>query len=399
MEVVKMFPQLIKRLSVAVSVGTSVRLGLWCLVTSAMLASLPASSPSQIRVDQEEPLVTEWVKTLTSVRVKTRLIQDDVQISVARSDGSTINLSTEHIRGTISIQVGSDQKWFRYELRTTPEGCLTTSLPLLVASGDSVKLRVQIVGVLEDQALLSYQVSGLVVAGSKQIQREAVARQRFCPISGHLLHLFSDPIEVNSSGRIIYCCSPECASQLEAATEEKLVSFPTIGTGEALEEDKDLIRLQKLCPVMDMPLGSMGDPVKVMVGRQPLFLCCKGCLGRVKKNPVHYAKQAVVGGSDELLKRIAIASQAEHFDVEDAVEKLPDGVHRVKEEDRQLIAAQKICPVMEEPLDAMGGPYKVKLNGKKIFICCPGCASSLRREPEEYVGFLHERGITLPLYR
>ncbi|MCH1494173.1 MAG: hypothetical protein L7U72_03000 [Rubripirellula sp.] len=394
-----MFPQLTKRLRFVVCLGTSVRLGLWCLVTSAMLVSLPASSPSQIRVDQEEPLVNQWVTRLARLRVKTRLTQKDVQISVAGPDGSSLNLSTERIRGTISIQCGSDQKWYRHELRTTPEGYLITSLPLLAASGDSVELRVQIIGVLEDQALLSYRVSGVVAAGGKQIQREAVARQRFCPISGHLLHLFSDPIEVNLSGRIVYCCSPECASQLEEATEEKLVSFPTVGTGEALEGDTDLIRLQKSCPVMDMPLGSMGDPVKVMVGRQPVFLCCKGCLGRVKKNPVYYAKQSVVGGSDEFLHRIAIASQAERFDVGDAVEKLPDGVHRVKEEDRQLIAAQKICPVMEEPLDAMGGPYKVNLNGKKIYICCPGCANSLRREPEEYVGFLHERGITLPLYR
>jgi len=40
-------------------------------------------------------------------------------------------------------------------------------------------------------------------------------------------------------------------------------------------------------------LGGMGAPVKVTAGGQSLFLCCKGCLGRVENNPdAYFAKAA-----------------------------------------------------------------------------------------------------------
>jgi hypothetical protein len=61
----------------------------------------------------------------------------------------------------------------------------------------------------------------------------------------------------------------------------------------ALEKaDEARIARQKVCPVMGGELGGMGDPVKVLVGGQPLYLCCKGCLGKVQKNPVAYLQKA-----------------------------------------------------------------------------------------------------------
>ena len=42
-----------------------------------------------------------------------------------------------------------------------------------------------------------------------------------------------------------------------------------------------LIARQKVCPVMDGPLGGMGNPIKVMVGDKPIFLCCRGCIRKL----------------------------------------------------------------------------------------------------------------------
>jgi hypothetical protein len=42
-------------------------------------------------------------------------------------------------------------------------------------------------------------------------------------------------------------------------------------------EDRQLAEAQKLCPISDEPLGSMGTPVKVPVKDQPVLLCCKSC--------------------------------------------------------------------------------------------------------------------------
>src|SRR5262249_8193658 len=43
------------------------------------------------------------------------------------------------------------------------------------------------------------------------------------------------------------------------------------------------------------------------------------------------------------------------------------------EEDRLIVERQKNCPVTGEPLDSMGGPIKVTVNGRVVFICCKAC--------------------------
>lgn len=58
------------------------------------------------------------------------------------------------------------------------------------------------------------------------------------------------------------------------------------------------------------------------------------------------------------------------------------------EEDRQLIAKQKICPVSEQPLDSMGEPYRMEVEGKVVFVCCKGCTKALSKEPAKYLAKL-----------
>jgi hypothetical protein len=53
-------------------------------------------------------------------------------------------------------------------------------------------------------------------------------------------------------------------------------------------EDRALIEKQKVCPVSGGALGSMGDPVKVVVKGQTVFLCCAGCEEAIKKDPDKY---------------------------------------------------------------------------------------------------------------
>jgi hypothetical protein len=57
-------------------------------------------------------------------------------------------------------------------------------------------------------------------------------------------------------------------------------------------------------------------------------------------------------------------------------------------EDRVLAQKQKICPVTGEPLDSMGGPVRVLVNGKPVFICCEGCRGKLLKEPAKYLSRL-----------
>jgi hypothetical protein len=59
----------------------------------------------------------------------------------------------------------------------------------------------------------------------------------------------------------------------------------------AKQTDKELIEKQKICPVTDQPLGSMGKPVKVVVKKRTVFLCCAGCKKTLLANPDKYLKK------------------------------------------------------------------------------------------------------------
>jgi Cu(I)/Ag(I) efflux system membrane fusion protein len=53
--------------------------------------------------------------------------------------------------------------------------------------------------------------------------------------------------------------------------------------------------------------------------------------------------------------------------------------------DREAIARQKICPVTGAPLDSMGGPVRVEVAGRTVFLCCEHCEAPLRKAPEKYL--------------
>jgi YHS domain-containing protein len=51
------------------------------------------------------------------------------------------------------------------------------------------------------------------------------------------------------------------------------------------EADRKIADMQRLCPITDNPLGSMGVPYKMVVDGKSLFLCCEGCKGKVDEDP------------------------------------------------------------------------------------------------------------------
>ncbi len=61
--------------------------------------------------------------------------------------------------------------------------------------------------------------------------------------------------------------------------------------------DQAGIDRQKVCPVTGEELGSMGEPIKLLVAGQPLYVCCRGCVRKVQQNPdVYLAKARQPGG-------------------------------------------------------------------------------------------------------
>jgi hypothetical protein len=61
--------------------------------------------------------------------------------------------------------------------------------------------------------------------------------------------------------------------------------------------DRKAAETQKICPVSNQALGSMGTPIKVVVADRQLFVCCEGCVDKAKENFDEYYAQ--LGGAGE----------------------------------------------------------------------------------------------------
>jgi len=52
--------------------------------------------------------------------------------------------------------------------------------------------------------------------------------------------------------------------------------------------DQAAIAHQDVCPVTGVKLGSHGLPIKALIGDQPVYLCCKGCIRKLQAEPQAY---------------------------------------------------------------------------------------------------------------
>ena len=86
------------------------------------------------------------------------------------------------------------------------------------------------------------------------------------------------PIEL-PAGRL-----PNESAPNEARAADKI----TAALNQLAPADRVLAERQQVCPVADMPLGSMGTPIKIDVRGRPVFICCEGCRDRLLGQPQKY---------------------------------------------------------------------------------------------------------------
>ena len=179
------------------------------------------------------------------------------------------------------------------------------------------------------------------------IQHRIAAAQGICPIMEQPVNAPKKSTVVN--GRQVFVCCPPCIPKIQADIDGSLAKVNSYNTAFIAKErqiasDKIHAMAQAICPVTGNELGSMGEPFKVKVGEEVAFLCSKDCV-------------------DQKIK-------AEHWTTIQT----------------NLAAAQKICPVMLQPVDATKKSSIV--NGRKIFVCCPPCIAKIEADPTTYVAKL-----------
>lgn len=181
----------------------------------------------------------------------------------------------------------------------------------------------------------------------KAIQTNIAAAQGTCPIMGK--PVTADMKSTVVEGQQVFVCCPPCIEKIQADPKAALAqvnaSYVSFVKAESQAKSDQLhASAQGICPVSGEKLGSMGAPIKVKVGDEVAFLCCKGCLGK-QLDAAHWA-----------------TAQS------------------------NLAAAQGTCPVMGKPVDA--SMESVVVNGRKIFVCCPPCIEKIKADPTAYVAKL-----------
>jgi hypothetical protein len=118
------------------------------------------------------------------------------------------------------------------------------------------------------------------------------------------------------------------------------------GAQELSAGDRVRIAVQGICPVSGQKLGEHGIPLEVRVGKETVFLCCRGCL-KGKINPKHWGT-----------------------------------IHA------NFARAQGQCPVMNQPLPP--NPKWTIVEGQIIYVCCPSCIKKITADPKTYLRKVEE---------
>ena len=65
----------------------------------------------------------------------------------------------------------------------------------------------------------------------------------------------------------------------------------------------------------------------------------------------------------------------------------------VADESNKEAKTQTTCPVMDGPVDKSSA--YVDVEGKRIYVCCEGCVSAIKKDPERYIKKLEDDGVVL----
>ena len=275
------------------------------------------------------------------------------------------------------------------------------------------------------------------IASLPEAEQELIKAQKICPVTKMMLGSMGTPKKIDVNGKPIYICCMGCKKRLLDDPEKYLAVLESNGESQSddaedpavqkalaslSKADRQLALKQGICPVAEMPLGSMGTPGKVDVNGKTVFICCEGCREDLLANPDKYlavlenhsnrqsekksvdvpqlqvpsfdAPQLQVPSFDAPQLEVPVpqlnstsqsASQEEQTKISRALEKLSAS-------DRKLAEKQRICPVAEMPLGSMGTPIAVNVKGRKVFICCEGCREDLLANPVKYLAILPQQG-------
>ncbi|MCA9050085.1 MAG: hypothetical protein KDA89_15215, partial [Planctomycetaceae bacterium] len=214
------------------------------------------------------------LRTVAGLQTETVVSPGGLKVYLYASSGQP--MSVERGRGVASLSVQGSAKRYRYDLFPAEDGSLKVDVDLSKIAGRQISVDYQLVGIL-NQAV-AYNDVTVVPADQAQADAVAIARQKVCPVSGKPLGSMGNPVAVDANGQRLFVCCTGCVDAVKANPAKYATSRPKVEVARMTKDDAPLIAKQARCPVMDESLGSMGQPIKLLVGGKSLYLCCKGCI-------------------------------------------------------------------------------------------------------------------------
>lgn len=124
-----------------------------------------------------------------------------------------------------------------------------------------------------------------------------------------------------------------------------------------LAEDKK--EEKKTGPQVNCPVTgkAIDKTLSVEKDGKRIYVCSKDCVAKVEKDFATFAK-------------------------------------KLESEGVALEKAQTTCPVMKG--NKINKKFLVDVEGKRIYVCCPGCFDPIKKEPAKYIKMLEDEGVVLP---
>jgi len=173
------------------------------------------------------------------------------------------------------------------------------------------------------------------------------AEQTTCPVKGGKI---DKSLYVDADGKRVYVCCGGCIDKVKADPQTYIKKLETAGV--TLEKTPVP---QTTCPVLG---GKIDTSLYVDADGKRVYVCCGGCIGKVKADPKTYIKKLETAGV--------------------TLEKTP--------------VPQTTCPVMGGKIDKS---LYVDAEGKRIYVCCEGCIDKVKADPKTFIKKLEDQGVTL----
>lgn len=104
-----------------------------------------------------------------------------------------------------------------------------------------------------------------------------------CVVMGVKNDQLGDPIDFVHNNRLFRLCCERCKTAVADSPAEYFKKVDEL----VVEAQKEGYPLEK-CPVSGQKLGSMRDPVDIVVANRLIRLCCQGCEAKVREEPLKY---------------------------------------------------------------------------------------------------------------